>query len=304
MPDQIEINVTAPAPTKAQIGLGNVPDLDTTQSVANSHTHANKSILDAITEAFTTALKSAYDSAASWISTNGATVVAHLSRTDNPHSVTKAQVGLGNADNTSDVNKPVSSATQTALNAKYDASNPSGYETTSQLNARDTNNRSRANHTGTQTVATISDFSTAAVSAVQSLLDAKIFTLSVMSPLFTPVNAQTIYIGNYPALGGSTAAGSRRIYIPKTGVLVGVAINILTNGTVGTGESWAMSIRKGDGTLATVASVATINAHRTFLNTSMSLSVTAGDYVEVQLVNPTWATPPTNISVCGNILIR
>jgi hypothetical protein len=35
---------------------------------------------------------------------------------DNPHNVTKAQVGLGNADNTSDANKPISNATQTALN--------------------------------------------------------------------------------------------------------------------------------------------------------------------------------------------
>lgn len=36
----------------------------------------------------------------------------------NPHVVTKTEVGLGNCDNTSDVNKPISSATQTALNAK------------------------------------------------------------------------------------------------------------------------------------------------------------------------------------------
>ena len=43
---------------------------------------------------------------------------SHVSKVDNPHSVTKAQVGLGNVDNTSDVNKPISTATQTALNLK------------------------------------------------------------------------------------------------------------------------------------------------------------------------------------------
>ena len=37
---------------------------------------------------------------------------AHIARVDNPHSVTKAQVGLGNADNTADVNKSVLSATK------------------------------------------------------------------------------------------------------------------------------------------------------------------------------------------------
>ena len=70
----------------------------------------------------------------------------------------KSAVGLGNVDNTSDANKPISTATQTALNLKYDASNPSGFETAAQLNTRDTNNRNRANHTGTQLAATVSDF--------------------------------------------------------------------------------------------------------------------------------------------------
>lgn len=47
-------------------------------------------------------------------------VTAHIANTSNPHSVTKAQVGLGNADNTSDASKPISTATQTALDAKVD----------------------------------------------------------------------------------------------------------------------------------------------------------------------------------------
>lgn len=37
-------------------------------------------------------------------------VDSHSSRTDNPHNVTKAQIGLSNAENTSDANKPVSTA--------------------------------------------------------------------------------------------------------------------------------------------------------------------------------------------------
>lgn len=44
----------------------------------------------------------------------------HIADTSNPHSVTKAQVGLGNVDNTADVNKPISTATQTALDNKLD----------------------------------------------------------------------------------------------------------------------------------------------------------------------------------------
>ena len=46
------------------------------------------------------------------------TIDNHIADTNNPHSVTKSQVGLGNVDNTSDLNKPISTATQTALNGK------------------------------------------------------------------------------------------------------------------------------------------------------------------------------------------
>lgn len=52
------------------------------------------------------------------ITANLSTLTSHTSNTSNPHSVTKAQVGLSNVDNTSDANKPVSTATQTALNGK------------------------------------------------------------------------------------------------------------------------------------------------------------------------------------------
>lgn len=47
-----------------------------------------------------------------------ANLIAHTGNTNNPHSTTKAQVGLGNVDNTSDAAKPISSATQTALDGK------------------------------------------------------------------------------------------------------------------------------------------------------------------------------------------
>lgn len=47
----------------------------------------------------------------------------HKGRTDNPHAVTKNQVGLGNADNTSDVDKPVSTDQQAALDLKENLSN-------------------------------------------------------------------------------------------------------------------------------------------------------------------------------------
>lgn len=44
----------------------------------------------------------------------------------------------------------------------------SDFETTSELNARDTANRSRSNHTGTQAASTISDFTSASVAVIEA----------------------------------------------------------------------------------------------------------------------------------------
>lgn len=63
-----------------------------------------------------------YDNASATTALNAkadnTTVNNHIANTSNPHSVTKAQVGLGNVDNTSDLNKPISTATQSALDGK------------------------------------------------------------------------------------------------------------------------------------------------------------------------------------------
>lgn len=50
----------------------------------------------------------------------------HTTNVSNPHNTTKAQVGLGNVDNTSDLNKPVSTATKEALNIVSDPASIAG----------------------------------------------------------------------------------------------------------------------------------------------------------------------------------
>jgi len=65
-------------------------------------------------------------SSADWEQSDAAAVAGdlatHIADTANPHAVTKTQVGLGNVDNTSDVNKPVSTAQGIAIGLKKDDS--------------------------------------------------------------------------------------------------------------------------------------------------------------------------------------
>ena len=97
--------------TKAQVGLGNVPNVSTNdQTPIYTVPTANAGLVSG------EKLGTAFGKIARAV----ASLIAHIANKSNPHSVTKAQVGLGNADNTSDVNKPISSATQTALNGKSD----------------------------------------------------------------------------------------------------------------------------------------------------------------------------------------
>lgn len=71
----------------------------------------------------TDTILSAFGKLQKQISDNLTTLTNHTGNISNPHSVTKTQIGLGNADNTSDLNKPISTATQDALNNKVHINN-------------------------------------------------------------------------------------------------------------------------------------------------------------------------------------
>jgi hypothetical protein len=63
----------------------------------------------------------------------------HISNKSNPHGVTKSQVGLGNVDNTSDANKPISTATQAELDKKVDKVSGKGLSTNDFTNSYKSN---------------------------------------------------------------------------------------------------------------------------------------------------------------------
>lgn len=60
-------------------------------------------------------------------------ISTHATKYDNPHQVTKAQVGLGNVDNTSDIDKPISKAMESALLEKADKTKTYSKEETTNL---------------------------------------------------------------------------------------------------------------------------------------------------------------------------
>lgn len=102
------------AVTKAQVGLGNVPNVATNdQTPSYTETSALTALING------EKLSVAFGKIAKAVSS----LISHLASTNNPHKVTKSQVGLGNVDNTRDTNKPVSIAQQSAIDLAYANSN-------------------------------------------------------------------------------------------------------------------------------------------------------------------------------------
>ena len=111
-------SILLPAATKTAAGVMTASDktkLDNTvQGLANEITNRTNAI-----NALRTELKTYVDDL---IADTGSDVTAletkvnnHIANKSNPHTVTKTQVGLGNVNNTSDANKPVSTAQATAI---------------------------------------------------------------------------------------------------------------------------------------------------------------------------------------------
>ena len=105
--------------TAAQVGLGNA---DNTADVDKPVSTAQAAADSAVQSAAATDATTKANAVQANLNTTAANLATHEARTDNPHSVTKGQVGLGSVDNTADVDKPVSTVQQAALDAKADTS--------------------------------------------------------------------------------------------------------------------------------------------------------------------------------------
>ena len=90
--------------------------------IGHGHAIADVAGLQAALDANTAEISDETTRATAAEGSNATAISTHSARTDNPHAVTKSQVGLGNVDNTADASKPISTAMQTALDGKQPAS--------------------------------------------------------------------------------------------------------------------------------------------------------------------------------------
>ena len=227
-------------------------------AVALAHSHSNKAILDAIQEAFTTSLKTSYD----WLVTN--ITSAWKTTVDNFVASKGAASGLAPLDANNKV-PTVNLGGAGADNTKYLRG-----DQTWQVPA------------GGTTVGYVLE----AYAASQA----------------TTTDAQTLYWGSR-LTAPSTTANRWRIYIPKTGTIKAVYVYSYA-GTAGSNENWSMYIRYDNTSDTLIQTLGANTNDRVWSNTGLSIAVTQGHYIEIKEVCPTWATNPATVTRSAVIYIE
>lgn len=118
---------------------------------------------------------------------------------------------------------------------------------------------------------------------------------------FNPADAGTVYFGQN--IGTPSGVGTRRIYFRRSCTIVTCNINVYS-AVAGTNEAWSIYIRLNNTTDTLVATVSAATNERIFLNTSLSIAIVSGDYIEFKMVNPTWVTNPTGTVIGGYITLQ
>lgn len=123
-------------------------------------------------------------------------LTSHVNNKSNPHVVTKAQVGLGNVDNTADLDKPVSDAQATAIAAAKKAGTDAQTNLTAHVNDKENPHEVKLSQLGVSASAAELNYVKGVTSAIQTQLNNKADVSDI----------PTKYAGSASAGGPATSA--------------------------------------------------------------------------------------------------
>jgi len=130
------------------------------------------------------------------------------------------------------------------------------------------------------------------------------YTIPVGSYDVSPLDNTTYYFGCTHSKVPNTTATAFKVRVPMSGVIRAAFINSFAATVAGSNESQTMYIRIDNSTDVTIAAVSTTDAEREFVNYSLNTHVSAGSYLTIKWVCPSFATNPTNVKNGGYILIE
>lgn len=142
-------------------------------------------------------------------------------------------------------------------------------------------------------------------SAVDAMIDSytKYYSdLYVGATGANPADNAILYFGQNMAAPIGVAS-ARRIYFRRACTIVLANINMYSVGA-GTNEALSLYIRLNNTTDTLVSTLSVATNERIFVNTSLSIAIVSGDYIEMKLVCPVWATNPTGSIIGGYLTLE
>jgi hypothetical protein len=115
---------------------------------------------------------------------------------------------------------------------------------------------------------------------------------------FSPADSTSYYCPLGIGAGWLTSSGVFKPAVPKTGIIRNYVVRVLVGAQNGSGESVTYKLLVNGSIVATLSSAITwnpgINTYTAAaVFTGLAAAVTAGDYVELEVDTPAWATNPT-----------
>jgi len=125
--------------------------------------------------------------------------------------------------------------------------------------------------------------------------------IGVNSNAVNLADSTTYYFGIGAYTGLSTFALLNRIFFAKDGAIRRADINWYES-TAGTNENVSMYIRLND-TTDTLIQTLGAAGNKTFTNAALTIAVAAGDFIELKIITPAWATNPLGVAVGGAVYV-
>lgn len=253
--------------TKSMVGLGNV---DNTSDANKPVSTATQTALDLKETVANVALKAP---------------IASPTFTGTVSGITKSMVGLGNVDNTSDANKPISTAQQTALDLKADLASPTFTGTPSAPNA-------------------VAGTSTAQIATTQFVTTADNLKANLASPTFTgtpaaPTASAATNTTQIATTAFVTTADNLKANLASpalTGVPTAPTAAVSTNTTQIATTAFVLA---NSGGMTLVATIATTSGN----TVSQTTSLTGYRHLHIEFDNVSMSSPSSDsisIAISGN----
>lgn len=117
-----------------------------------------------------------------------------------------------------------------------------------------------------------------------------------VSAAVNPADSTSYYIGSYRTTL-STVDGAARIIFPKAGTIKTIYTFVRVAGTLGSNEAVPFSFRLNSTTNTSLGNQTWDAVSVVGTYTGLSISVSAGDFGELLIAAPAWATNPTTVTI-------